>query len=172
MYGNRLFWQWIHLTAAPGWCAIRSGDLNLTAVGWWLGRYCRWRGAAGWWRTAVVGSTGMDGVLSELRWCGCYNNNYYLVLVGCGCMVWWGVSAVSGSSERYEIPCSLMKSHDMKSNVASGGSNERMLSDIKRQIPRITARESQESSIQNYTKIWKQFVTRMGFEPMTLTLKV
>ena len=57
-----------------------------------------------------------DGVLSELRWCGCYNNNYYLVLVGCGCMVWWGVSAVSGSSERYEIPCILMKSHDMRSN--------------------------------------------------------
>lgn len=48
-----------------------------------------------------------------------------------------------------------MKSHDMKSNVVPSGSNERLLSDSKKQIPRITARESQESSIQNYKKYEK-----------------
>ena len=80
------------------------------------------------------------------------------------------MSAVSGSSERYEISCILMKSHDMKSNVALDGSNERMLSDSKRQIPRITARECQEYL--TMIKKMNDCVTRMGFEPMTLTLKV
>ena len=126
------------------WWSWSDSDVDAGQEGGWdgtAGEEERWAG--GW--TAMVGSIGMVGVLSELRWGGCYNNNYYLVYVWWWCMVWWGVSAVSGSSGRDEIPCSLMKSHDMKSNVASGGSNERMLSDSKRQIPRITARESQEN---------------------------
>ena len=48
LYRSGWFCGWIYLTAASGWCAIRCGDLKSAAVGWWLGRYCRWRGAAGW----------------------------------------------------------------------------------------------------------------------------
>ena len=43
--------------------------------------------AAGWCPDVSGGSTGMVGVLSELGGVGVIKNNYYLVLVGCWCMV-------------------------------------------------------------------------------------
>ena len=144
----------------PVWeLVVRRVDLPDSGI--WMVCYQVWWSEIGCCRLVVgtVRQVRMSGRLAAV-WCpdvsggstgmvGCYQVWCYkkIIIIWCWCMVWWGVSAVSGS-------------------------NERMLSDSKRQIPRITARESQESSIQNYTKIWKQFVTRMGFEPMTLTLKV
>ena len=61
--------------------------------------------AAEWCQDVLGGSTGMADVLSELRWCRRYK---IIIIIWCWCMVWWGVSAISGYSERYEIPCSLM----------------------------------------------------------------
>lgn len=74
--------------------------------------------AAEWYPDVLGGSTGSGWVLSELRWCGCYK---IIIIIWCwlgvGVMVWWGVSAVSGSSGRDEIPWSLMTWRAMSCRV-------------------------------------------------------
>ena len=154
LFGGTPVWKWVVLMVDPP----DSGIWMVCYQEWWSEIGCcrlvvgtvrqvkRSGGlAAERCQDVLGGSTGMADVLSEGDGVGVIIIIIIWCWLGVGVMVWWGVSAVSGSSERYEIPCSLMKSHYMKSNVALDGSNGRMLSDSKRQIPRITARECREN---------------------------
>ena len=151
LFGKYPVWKWVVLTAD----LLDSGIWTVCYQEWWseigccrlvIGTVLQVKRSGGLaaerCQDVLGGSTGMVGVLSVWDGVGVIKK---IIIIWCWLGVGVGVSAVSGSIGMDEIPCGLMKSHDMKSNVASGGSNGWMLSDSKRQIPRITARECQEN---------------------------